>query len=354
MAPEQVTPQPATPKVDVYAAGLILWELLTGRPSTTLPENPLAIDATLRAVANRSPESLGKLRPDLPKELIATVDAALVSSPEARTIRCADMSRSIRGAARLDAGRRELREKVIRVLSIESTTKLPAVPRPPAVPPPPRVAPPFATMGAALPAHRAEAPTLIPDGDEAVPASAHWSTSVALPSLASKLRARMASRRELWIAAAAAFAVGVAGLASLLARRGAPAALAVDEHAPLDGPGRATAAVPGGETAPPIAATTRTSGETAAAPGEASQELAQRGLAHLTVHSAAMRANVYVNLKVYGAVEEELTVPCGNRFVSIGGPANGTAEPVWLAPGRKMVIPCGESLEFTMNPRALR
>ena len=31
MAPEQVADQPPTPKVDVYAAALILWELLSGR-----------------------------------------------------------------------------------------------------------------------------------------------------------------------------------------------------------------------------------------------------------------------------------------------------------------------------------
>ena len=90
-------------------------------------------------------------------------------------------------------------------------------------------------------------------------------------------------------------------------------------------------------------------------PGDVlSEALQQRGLGNLTVHSSAPHANVYVNLKPRGKVEEKLTVPCGNKFVSIGVPASGGGEPVWLAPGKMMLIPCGGPLEATMEPRALR
>src|SRR6185436_20077528 len=63
MAPEQAADQPTTHKVDVYAAALILWEILTGRTSTILPHDPFAIEATLKVVAERKLEPLAKLRP---------------------------------------------------------------------------------------------------------------------------------------------------------------------------------------------------------------------------------------------------------------------------------------------------
>jgi len=106
------------------------------------------------------------------------------------------------------------------------------------------------------------------------------------------------------------------------------------------------------------AATASASSESSPEPAPAddfSDDLKQRGLGYLTVHSSIPRANVYVNLKARGKVEEKLTVPCGNRFVSIGlPPASHGAEPLWLAPGKMMLVPCGGPLETTMEPRALR
>ncbi len=78
------------------------------------------------------------------------------------------------------------------------------------------------------------------------------------------------------------------------------------------------------------------------------------GYGHLTVHSSNPSATVYVMLKKYGLVEQKLLVPCAQRFVSIGFPARNQKEPVWLAPGKMIQIPCGQSTEVTMNPRTLR
>ena len=69
---------------------------------------------------------------------------------------------------------------------------------------------------------------------------------------------------------------------------------------------------------------------------------------------AASRASVFVNLKLYGGFDETLTVPCGKQFVSIGVPARRPAQPIWLAPGKSIIIPCGGAYEATMNPRPLR
>jgi len=83
--------------------------------------------------------------------------------------------------------------------------------------------------------------------------------------------------------------------------------------------------------------------------------LKKRHLGHLTVHSVARYAKVYMMFNKLGPVEETLTVACGQRFIAIGlPPRRGRSEPVWLAPGQSTSIPCGGSLTVTMNPRRLR
>jgi hypothetical protein len=84
------------------------------------------------------------------------------------------------------------------------------------------------------------------------------------------------------------------------------------------------------------------------------KSLLKRGLGLLTVHSTAPHASVYVNLKVLGSAEEMLTVPCGKQFVSIGIPPRRPGPPIWLAPGKSIIVPCGAAFEATLNPRALR
>ena len=79
-----------------------------------------------------------------------------------------------------------------------------------------------------------------------------------------------------------------------------------------------------------------------------------RGSSYLTVHSSTPHASVYMMLTRLGPVEERLVIPCGKRFIGIGRPMRDRKEPVWLAPGKTIEIPCGGSLEVTMNPRILR
>ena len=83
--------------------------------------------------------------------------------------------------------------------------------------------------------------------------------------------------------------------------------------------------------------------------------LKKRHLGHLTVHSVARYAKVYMMFNKLGPVDETLTVACGQRFIAIGlPPRGGRGEPIWLAPGQSTLIPCGGSLTVTMNPRRLR
>jgi hypothetical protein len=77
-------------------------------------------------------------------------------------------------------------------------------------------------------------------------------------------------------------------------------------------------------------------------------------MGYLTVHSRSPYAVVYVGLRRSGHVDQKLPVRCGERFVAIGLPRGIGREPIWLAPGTTIDVPCDGSLDVTMNPRRLR
>jgi tRNA A-37 threonylcarbamoyl transferase component Bud32 len=80
LSPEQVGGQPATPRSDLYATGVVLYEMLAGaRPFVA--ETPLAV-----AIAHQQapvPPLLDR-RPDLDAGLVAVVEAALAKDPADR------------------------------------------------------------------------------------------------------------------------------------------------------------------------------------------------------------------------------------------------------------------------------
>ncbi len=110
MAPEQARAEPIGPATDVYAASLVLYELLTG-------QNPLnhrsPAEAARRAAAAELP-SLAELRPDLPSRAVAIVEAGLHPDPRQRPSAAKmaralhDMSIRLTPAARRGAAVRRL------------------------------------------------------------------------------------------------------------------------------------------------------------------------------------------------------------------------------------------------------
>jgi serine/threonine-protein kinase len=91
MPPEQLNGRPLDRRADVWALGVVLYELLAGR-------RPFVGDSEasiLRAILMEPLPPLGKLVPDLPAELVAVVDGALTRDLERRTGTAGEMARGL-------------------------------------------------------------------------------------------------------------------------------------------------------------------------------------------------------------------------------------------------------------------
>jgi eukaryotic-like serine/threonine-protein kinase len=97
MAPEQARGEPVTTKADIYGLGLLLWTLLAARRPPS--------DGTW-------PRAISGLRPDLPREVAAILDAALDHFPGTRKITAREIEQWLSKAAPAARGKAELRDKV--------------------------------------------------------------------------------------------------------------------------------------------------------------------------------------------------------------------------------------------------
>jgi serine/threonine protein kinase len=87
LSPEQVKGERATPRSDLYATGVVLYEMLAGRP-------PFEHDSAVGlALAHREddPPPLGQLCPQLDPDLVALVHKALSKDPDQRPIDASEM-----------------------------------------------------------------------------------------------------------------------------------------------------------------------------------------------------------------------------------------------------------------------
>ncbi len=73
MAPEQVNDLPISGQTDIYALGVVMYELLTGRPPFTAP----TLSRLFNMIRNDAPVPPGEIRDDLPKALDSIVCCAL-------------------------------------------------------------------------------------------------------------------------------------------------------------------------------------------------------------------------------------------------------------------------------------
>jgi tRNA A-37 threonylcarbamoyl transferase component Bud32 len=80
MSPEQVVGRPVDARSDVFSAGTLAWELLTG----TLPFDGDSEFATMQAIVDGRRPALMSVAPGLPREVVAAIEAALAPRPEDR------------------------------------------------------------------------------------------------------------------------------------------------------------------------------------------------------------------------------------------------------------------------------
>ena len=91
MAPEQLEGEPGDARSDVYAAGAVFYELLSGRRVRVASDGLL-----LRGLIAQPPEPLARLCPDVDKDVVAIVERALQPDPSARYQRAEEMAADIR------------------------------------------------------------------------------------------------------------------------------------------------------------------------------------------------------------------------------------------------------------------
>jgi hypothetical protein len=95
LAPEQLSGQPATPATDVYAVGIVMFEMLTGA-APFVRSTPVA---TALAHREEAPPDVRILRPDVPPRVAAVVTTALQKKPADRYQTAAEMRRALAPAA---------------------------------------------------------------------------------------------------------------------------------------------------------------------------------------------------------------------------------------------------------------
>ena len=122
MAPEQILGEPVDARTDLFAFGILLYELLAGRRPFAAP-TAMAVTA---AILNAAPESFASLRADLPPDVGRIVSRCLEKKPRERVQTALDVSNELR---RLKHGHGDRGTGTSSVESVASIAILPFVNR---------------------------------------------------------------------------------------------------------------------------------------------------------------------------------------------------------------------------------
>ena len=118
MSPEQVLGEPVDPRTDLWALGVLFYEMLTGER----PFRGLSGTAIVQAILNREPRPVQELRDGIPERLERLVDRCLAKDPDARYPSAEVLLEDLRACRRLDAtaGEDEDRGPCLAVLPFET------------------------------------------------------------------------------------------------------------------------------------------------------------------------------------------------------------------------------------------
>ena len=93
LSPEQVTGEPSDHRADIYALGVMMYQMLAGET----PFKGATPAAVLMKRLGGPPEPLKKLRPDAPQQLTEIIDACLATDPNERIQSAGDIVRALTG-----------------------------------------------------------------------------------------------------------------------------------------------------------------------------------------------------------------------------------------------------------------
>jgi serine/threonine-protein kinase len=137
LAPEQIRGAPVDRRVDIYAASLVLWELLVGRRYLT-KDHP---GAMLAQALSQRPEPPSRHAPGVPPALDAIVLRGMAQEPRARFRTAREMAHAIEGAVPIASvrqiaawvertGGEALLERARLVATLDSSRRIPVQPQP--------------------------------------------------------------------------------------------------------------------------------------------------------------------------------------------------------------------------------
>lgn len=225
MAPEQIEGAPLDRRADIYAATVVLWELLAGRRLFQAEDDGALLSQIFNSVVKGNIDPPSKYSPTLPKGLDAIVLKGLACKPENRFATAKEMAIALEKAAMIATPREvgewvektagdQLKLKAERIAEIESIRTIPSMSTMPVVPQ-------FSSQGGpdAAPAPPAviEPPTLVSDPNMArlsMPSLSSIS-SVSAPqgmSVSSPIPGAPTTRKTIFIMGAVAAVVMIVGL----------------------------------------------------------------------------------------------------------------------------------------------